>query len=110
MHVGNRLFVAAVGGLLGTGLALQRFWLVWHSSQKVLRQIQHTLQMCCVGYEVDGLSVKVTATGTRVSVWGWRCQTIVSFEVQDPKCRKERFLLEVLLKHLRLIGKNQVHG
>ncbi len=101
-----RVAVGLAGLIVGVVTSQRRVWLVMHSASKVLHQIQNTLQATCVEHQVFDNSVHVVATGTKVRICGFRHVSLVEFHVVDRRSNKERFLLEVLSKYLRFIGKN----
>ena len=105
-----RLSLGTIGVIIGAVLAAMRFWIVCHPVREVLQQMQDTLQMSCIVYDVSDRSVTVTSTGTTANVRGWGPLSVVSFQVRDSQSNKERFLLEVLIKYLRFIGKKDTHG
>lgn len=108
--LGGRLVVAAVGLLFSFLVVRQRLWIVRHPLQIVLGQLQTTLEATCIAHEVADNRVRVTATGTTASVREIGPCSLVTFHVLDTKSNKERFLLEVMTKYLRFIGKDESHG
>lgn len=105
-----RLALGVIGVIAGAVLAGKRWWFVRHPAHQVLQQLQDTLEMSCIAYDVSDRSVAVTSTGTSASVRGWGPLSLVIFNVRDSQSNKERFLVEVLTKYLRFIGKKDAHG
>lgn len=105
-----RLVLGLAGLVFGAILANKRLWIVNQSAAKVLLQIQDTLQATCVEHQVIDNSVQVTATGTKANIRRFGPFSCVEFQIVDPYCNKERFLLEVMTKYLRFIGKKDADG
>ena len=104
------MVLAATGIIVGFIMAGKSWWLVRHPSRKVLDQMHATLQASGIKHEQTGDTIRITLTGTEALAQGWGPVSRVSFRVVDPKCRKERFLLEMLTKYLRFIGKKDANG
>ena len=105
-----RLVVGLAGLVFGAVVSKKRIWLTKHSASEVLLQIQNTLQATCVEHQVFDNSVHVVSTGTKANIQGFGPFSLVEFHVVDPHCNKERFLVEVLTKYIRFIGKKDADG
>lgn len=108
--LGNRLGIVLAGFAGCAILWNRRWWLVMHPASQVANQLQQTLQATCVHHEFADNSVQVISTGTKVKVHDFGRLSLVEFFVIDRNCNKERFLIEVLTKYLRFIGKKDADG
>ena len=97
-----RATVAGAGLLAGFVLAREPIRLVAHRPNRVLAQIQNTLESTCIEHQVSDNSVKVRATGTIANVKGLGPWSLVRFRIVDRSCNQERFLLELLTKYLAI--------